>query len=87
MDYRKEFEEKYGIKPYDYSGNPKNSFVIYLLSKLQEQEWISVNDKLPETAEKVLCCHFGGEPFIGFYWNNAWSDLKAGIRDVTHWML
>jgi hypothetical protein len=48
--------------------------------------WISVKDRLPETAEHVLLCNKSGSVFVGFYYDKEWTDLKLGLRDPTHWM-
>lgn len=52
-------------------------------------EWISVEDRLPEDGDKVLCCFVRDtginkpdEVIVGdFYWHKLWV-----LNHVTHWM-
>jgi len=48
--------------------------------------WISVKNRLPETADHVLLCNKAGSVFVGFYYDKEWTDLKLGLRDPTRWM-
>ena len=55
------------------------------------QEWISVNDRLPEAGTKALCYLKRGE-----YWTAVWDDCGDDLwsdgeawcsnGEVTHWM-
>lgn len=60
------------------------------------QQWISVNDRLPEQtdpAQKVLFITKTGGLFIGCYYKataydqfNGWYSMCVRIDNVTHWM-
>lgn len=60
-------------------------------------EWISVNDKLPKSYERVLVVcinpqnHMQKHISICYFWGNRpWSSKKeplwSGHKNVTHWM-
>lgn len=58
----------------------------------RKQEWISVEDKLPEQKKLVLCRwqrvydndgHYG---FATYQEHGAWYVLNEGLPTVTHWM-
>jgi hypothetical protein len=61
---------------------------------LFNNQWISVNDKLPGERERVLCLYEDDYALIGFVDINGsftlyWADGKATEdedRPVTHWM-
>lgn len=54
----------------------------------QENEWISVETRLPESSEVVITSELGGLRKIRYYADGAWRTMQ-GFRDaderVTHW--
>lgn len=54
----------------------------------QEGEWISVEERLPESEYDVLFLQNGQEPSIGFYSKDkGWCTvLTEGYQFVTHWI-
>ena len=49
------------------------------------QEWISVNDRLPEPKEKAICLSRDGEMMIGIYTEWGWM-FPCYFEEPTHWM-
>lgn len=52
-------------------------------------EWISVEDRLPEGMGTVLIAHNGGVSFgwfNGAYWTRGAATKHKPIKTVTHWM-
>ena len=49
------------------------------------QEWISVEDRLPEPKEKAICLSRDGEMMIGIY--TEWGRMfPCYFEEPTHWM-
>ena len=49
------------------------------------QEWISVNDRLPEPKEKTICINRYGDIMIGIYTEWGWM-FPCYFEEPTHWM-
>ena len=49
------------------------------------QEWISVEDRLPEQGEKAICIDADGDMMIGKYTEWGWM-FPCYFEDLTHWM-
>ena len=49
------------------------------------QEWISVNDRLPEPKEKTICIDTDGNMMIGTYTEWGWM-FPCYFKSPTHWM-
>ena len=49
------------------------------------QEWISVNDKMPEQGEEAICIAADGDMMIGKYTEWGWM-FPCYFEDLTHWM-
>ena len=97
MDVREKLVEI--VKKAAYSSLPSNTedfhlnmFVTNLLSHgVTVQEWISVDDRLPENiANRVLVvCERSNGVFYAHYEKPFWINLetdKPFISTVTHWM-
>ena len=55
----------------------------------RKQEWISVDDRLPEKYEKHLLLLDNGRITIGWYHESAMNFVEDGfvtVNRVTHWM-
>jgi hypothetical protein len=57
-----------------------------LLESLQQSQWVSVEDRLPETEVPVLCWHPFWSMQLG--WLDANNHLLIGLTGdaATHWM-
>lgn len=49
------------------------------------QEWISVNDRLPEPKENAICINRHGDMMIGTYTEWGWM-FPCYYGKPTHWM-
>lgn len=49
------------------------------------QEWISVEDRLPEQGEKAICIDADGDMMIGKYTEWGWM-FPCYFEELTHWM-
>ena len=73
--------------------DPTEAVADYLLdSGVTVQEWISVDDRLPEKGEEVLVFDTR-ENWTGFAWlrpDETWTalgfDFPFDLGEVTHWM-
>lgn len=50
-----------------------------------KNEWISVNDKLPENKTEVECKNGNSEPFLAVYFNKLWWTSSYMTANVTDW--
>lgn len=53
--------------------------------------WISVDERLPESLQRVLAINTRGDMFTSVYISfstgkNAWSTPYSYLGDITHWM-
>lgn len=99
MDVREKLIEilKRPIFPHELA-DPIEAVADYLLdSGVTVQEWISVDDRLPEEGEYVLCVlkgfHYGGKiqvckfvPADKFKDKPYFEHFRNGFPSVTHWM-
>lgn len=49
------------------------------------QEWISVDDRLPEPKEKTICINRDGDIMIGIYTEWGWM-FPCYFEEPTHWI-
>ena len=49
------------------------------------QEWISVDDRLPEQGEEAICIAADGDMMIGKYTEWGWM-FPCYFEELTHWM-
>ena len=49
------------------------------------QEWISVDDRLPEPKEEAICIDADGDMIIGTYTECGWM-FPCYCKRPTHWM-
>lgn len=49
------------------------------------QEWISVDDRLPETKENAICLNGNGDVMIGTYTEFGWM-FPCYFEKPTYWM-
>ena len=49
------------------------------------QEWISVDDRLPEPTERAICINGDGDMMIGTYTEWGWM-FPCYFESPTHWM-
>ena len=89
MDVREKLvellEEFYGVDPM-YHGVDANALADHLIANsVTIQEWISVNDRLPEPKEKAICLNRDGEMMIGTYTEWGWM-FPCYFKSPTHWM-
>ena len=99
MDVREKLVEI--VKKASYSSLPSNTedfhlnmFVTNLLSHgVTVQEWVSVNDRLPEAGGYVVCIAKRNPfsrfvPMVARIEKNGWVNpiTEQYISEVTHWM-
>ena len=77
--------EFYGVDPM-YLGTGTNALIEYLVAKgVTVQEWISVEDRLPEQGEEAICIAADGDMMIGKYTEWGWM-FPCYFEELTHWM-
>ena len=99
MDVREKLVEI--VKKAAYSSLPSNTedfhlnmFVTNVLSRgVTVQEWVSVNDRLPEDGRYVVCIAKRNPfsrfmPMVARIEKNGWANpiTEQYISEVTHWM-
>ena len=66
--------------------DPTEAVADYLLDNgVTVQEWISVEDRLPEQGEEAICIAADGDMMIGKYTEWGWM-FPCYFEDLTHWM-
>ena len=91
MSREKQIEEIDELTTVLYEANHKKSVLDYrwLASEAynagyrKQNEWISVEERLPEDSMTVITCNMSGEVDADYY--GAWS-LGFTDKTVTHWM-
>ena len=53
---------------------------------LKEQEWVSVNDRLPEENVPVLVWESQGFAYVDIYKDGVWVIGTPNLSKLTHWM-
>ena len=96
MDVRKKLVEQaishfwYGVS-HDIFSEPVKTYAKLAIEALEKengvtvQEWISVNDRLPEQGEEAICIAADGDMMIGKYTEWGWM-FPCYFEDLTHWM-
>ena len=71
----------------DYSDHTEDEYIADTLldNGVTVQEWISVNDRLPEKFESVLVFR-DGKISIDYNEGNGWFAYDFNGKRVTHWM-
>ena len=65
--------------------DPTEAVADYLLdSGVTVQEWISVDDRLPEPKENAICINRHGDMMIGTYTEWGWM-FPCYFEEPTHW--
>lgn len=57
----------------------------YISSGVTVQEWVSVDDRLPNPIENAICINRRGDMMIGTYTEWGWM-FPSFFEDPTHWM-
>ena len=96
MDVREKLGEQaishcwYGVS-HDIFSEPVKTYAKLAIEALKKengvtvQEWISVNDRLPEQGEEAICIAADGDMMIGKYTEWGWM-FPCYFEDLTHWM-
>ena len=96
MDVREKLVEQaishfwYGVS-HDIFSEPVTTYAKLAIEALKKengvtvQEWISVNDRLPEQGEEAICIAADGDMMIGKYTEWGWLFPRY-FEDLTHWM-
>ena len=96
MDVREKLVEQaishfwYGVS-HDIFSEPVTTYAKLAIEALKKengvtvQEWISVNDRLPEQGEEAICIAADGDMMIGKYTEWGWM-FPCYFEDLTHWM-
>lgn len=54
---------------------------------IEVEDWVSVEEKLPELMRAVLVCTKFDDIYIAWYLgNNDWRSCEGNIQNITHWM-
>ena len=67
------------------SCNAKNIADHLIANGVTVQEWISVDDRLPEPKENAICINRHGDMMIGTYTEWGWM-FPCYFESPTHWM-
>ena len=96
MDVREKLVEqaishfRYGVS-HDIFSEPVTTYAKLAIEALEKengvtvQEWISVNDRLPEQGEEAICIAADGDMMIGKYTEWGWM-FPCYFEEITHWM-
>ena len=96
MDVREKLVEQaishfwYGVS-HDIFSEPVKTYAKLAIEALEKengvtvQEWISVDDRLPEQGEEAICIAADGDMMIGKYTEWGWM-FPCYFEDLTHWM-
>ena len=95
MDVREKLVEQaishfeYGVS-HDIFSEPVTTYAKLAIEALKKengvmQEWISVDDRLPEQGEEAICIAADGDMMIGKYTEWGWL-FPCYFEDLTHWM-
>ena len=96
MDVREKLVEQaisyfwYGVS-HDIFSEPVTTYAKLAIEALKKengvtvQEWISVDDRLPEQGEKAICIDADGDMMIGKYTEWGWM-FPCYFEELTHWM-
>ena len=87
MDVREKLVELLQSAPADIIGNHGiGALADHLIANgVTVQEWISVDDRLPEQGEEAICIAADGDMMIGKYTEWGWM-FPCCFEDLTHWM-
>lgn len=78
-------EEYYGSDPNMY-GQQRDGFIAGYNMRHGESQWVSVEERLPERAVKVLCIGTGCPYKIGaFYPEQQYFSGDDSYNGITHW--
>ena len=81
---------RYGVS-HDIFSEPVTTYAKLAIEALEKengvtvQEWISVNDRLPEQGEEAICIAADGDMMIGKYTELGWM-FPCYFEELTHWM-
>ena len=86
MDVREKLVELLEVDLSGSDGYEPELIADYLLDNgVTVQEWISVDDRLPEPKEKAICIDAEGNIIIGTYTELGWM-FPCYCKIPTHWM-
>ena len=85
MDVREKLRDLLDRFVYDdwYSNNDIAEKLVS--NGVRVQEWISVDDRLPEPKEETICIDADGDMMIGTYTEWGWM-FPCYFKSPTHWM-
>ena len=81
---------EYGVS-HDIFSEPVTTYAKLAIEALKKengvtvQEWISVDDRLPEQGEEAICISADGDMMIGKYTEWGWM-FPCYFEEITHWM-
>ena len=80
----------YGVS-HDIFSEPVTTYAKLAIEALKKengvtvQEWVSVDDRLPEQGEEAICIAADGDMMIGKYTEWGWM-FPCYFEEITHWM-